>query len=53
MAENKTQSYDFAYYYGRYKKLDNIKRKGEEVGEEIYQSDLYQSYLYYKRKSRK
>jgi len=30
--------------------LDNIKEKAKKLGEEIYQSDLYQSYLYYKER---
>ena len=30
--------------------MDNIKEKAKKLGEEIYQSDLYQSYLYYKER---
>ena len=30
--------------------MDNIKEKAKKLGEEVYQSDLYQSYLYYKER---
>lgn len=29
--------------------MDNIKKMAVELGEKVYQSDLYQSYLYYKK----
>ncbi len=30
--------------------MDNIKKMAVELGEKVYQSDLYQSYLYYKKR---
>ena len=30
--------------------MDTIKKMAMELGEKVYQSDLYQSYLYYKKR---